>query len=159
MDFQTVKNAVSLEKSVFYKNEHIPIEKLKKIINYEVQEIFKSNSHLEKENKTTNIEILREDYKRVINKYNTLAKRYTKVKNIVQYTMKTAENIQIENINLKNNNQTLQQEIKKLKNEVIKLKEYINQTFEYVSLLFDFSKDTLKKLVNSFIDKINSKTR
>ena len=35
----------------------------------------------------------------------------------------------------------------------------INNTFEYVSLLFDFSKDSLKKLVNDFIHKLNIKER
>lgn len=42
-----------------------------------------------------------------------------------------------------------------LKNENLKLKNYIEKTFEYVSLLFNFSKERLKRLVNSFIDKLN----
>jgi len=39
--------------------------------------------------------------------------------------------------------------------EVLTLRDYIDKTFEYVSLLFDFSKDRLKRLVNSFIYGLN----
>ena len=66
--------------------------------------------------------------------------------------MYKTEQTQLENYNLK-------QENEKLKQENIHLKDYIDKTFEYVSLLFDFSKDTLKKLVNSFMNKINLKNR
>jgi len=44
---------------------------------------------------------------------------------------------------------------KELKKEVLTLRDYIDKTFEYVSLLFDFSKDRLKRLVNSFIYSLN----
>ena len=93
---------------------------------------------------TDNIEVMRNDYKRVINKFNTLAKRYTRIKNIVEETMYKTEQVQEENY-------TLKQENKELKKEVLTLRDYIDKTFEYVSLLFDFSKDRLKRLVNSFI--------
>ena len=82
----------------------------------------------------------------------TLAKRYSKIKNIVDETMYKTEQIQLENYNLK-------QENEKLKQENIHFKDYIDKTFEYVSILFDFSKDRLKRLVNSFINKINFKSR
>lgn len=42
-----------------------------------------------------------------------------------------------------------------MKKEVLTLRDYIDKTFEYVSLLFDFSKDRLKRLVNSFIYGLN----
>ena len=126
----------------------IPVEKLKKITNYEMQEMFKSNEHLEKEKTTTDIEMVKEHYKKVISNYNTLAKRYTRVKNIVDEMIYKAEKMQEENDNLKREN-------KSLKAEVTKLKDYIDKTIEYVSLLFDFSKDKLKRLVKSFIEKIN----
>ena len=141
-------NGFDLERGNTKDNEHIPIEKLKKITNYEIQEMFKDTKHLEKEKTTNNIEIMRDDYKRVIGKFNTLAKRYTRIKNTVEETMIKAEQIQVENYNLK-------QENKELKKEVITLKNYIDKTFEYVSLLFDFSKDRLKRLVNSFIHDFN----
>ena len=141
-------NGFDLERGNTKDNEHIPIEKLKKITNFEVQEIFKDTNCLEQEKITDNIEVMRNDYKRVINKFNTLAKRYTRIKNIVEETMYKTEQIQKENY-------TLEQENKELEKEVLTLRDYIDKTFEYVSLLFDFSKDRLKRLVNSFIYGLN----
>ena len=141
-------NGFDLERGNTKDNEHIPIEKLKKITNFEVQEIFKDTNCLEQEKITDNIEVMRNDYKRVINKFNTLAKRYTRIKNIVEETMYKTEQVQEENY-------TLKQENENFKNEVLTLRDYIDKTFEYVSLLFDFSKDRLKRLVNSFIYGLN----
>ena len=146
------KSGFNLERGNKEENEHIPIEKLKKITNYEVQEMFKETKHLEQEKKSDDIEIIRTNYKRVIHKFNTLANRYTQVKNIVEDTMLKAEKVQKENIELRQNNQ-------RLKTENSRLKDYIDKTFEYVSLLFNFSKDRLKKLVNSFIGKFQSKEK
>ena len=143
-----IKSGFDLERGNSKENEHIPIEKLKQITNYEMQEIFKSNENLEQEKTTDDIEVMQKDYRRVISKYNTLAKRYTKVKHIVDDTIYRAEKIQAENYNLKRENETLE-------TEVIKLKDYIDRTLEYVSLLFDFSKERLKRLVNLFIEKVN----
>ena len=146
------KSGFNLERGNKEGNEHIPIEKLKKITSYETQEMFEESKHYEQEKLTNDIEIMRNDYKRVIKKFNTLAKRYSKIKNIVDETIHKTEQTQLENYNLK-------QENEKLKQENIHLKDYIDKTFEYVSLLFDFSKDTLKGLVNSFMNKINFKNR
>lgn len=137
-------NGFDLERGNTKDNEHIPIEKLKKITNFEVQEMFKDTSYLEQEKATDNIEVMRNEYKRVINKFNTLAKRYTRIKTVVEETVNKTEQVQVENYALK-------QENVNLKNEVVKLRDYIDKTFEYVSLLFDFSKERLKRLVNSFI--------
>ena len=144
------KAGFDLERGNTKDNQHIPIKKLKQITNYEVQEMFKSNENLEQEQVTNDIEVMRENYKRVISKYNTLAKRYTRVKNIIDETMYKTQKIQEENYNLKRENINLN-------NEIVKLKDYIDKTLEYVSLLFDFSKERLKRLVNSFIEKINSR--
>ena len=146
------KSGFNLERGNKEENEHIPIEKLKKITNYEVQEMFKETTHYEQEKTTNDIEIIREDYKRIINKFNTLANRYTRIKNIVDETMNKAEKIQEENFELRQENQ-------RLKIENSRLKDYIDKTFEYVSLLFDFSKDSLKRLVNSFVEKFKSRDR
>ena len=89
---------------------------------------------------------MRNEYRCVIKKFNTIAKRYTKIKGIVDETMYKAEQVQLENYNLK-------QENAKLKVKNIKLKNYIDKIFEYVSLLFNFSKERLKRLVNDFIYK------
>lgn len=147
-----IKSGFNLERGNKEGNEHIPIEKLKKITSYEIQEMFEETKHYEQENVTNDIEIMRDDYRRVIKKFNTLAKRYTKIKNIVDETIYKAEQTQLENYNLKQENENLKQ-------ENARLKDYINKTFEYVSILFDFSKDRLKRLVNSFINKINFKNR
>ena len=146
------KSGFNLERGNKEENEHIPIEKLKKITNYETKEMFEETKHYEQEKVTNDIEIMREDYRRVIKKFNTIAKRYTKIKSIVEETMYKAEQVQFENYNLKQENQNL-------RHEVLRLKDYINKTFEYVSLLFDFSKDRLKKLVNSFINDIRFKDK
>ncbi len=143
-------NGFDLERGNTNGNEHINIEQLKKITNYEMQTMFENTQNYEQEKVTNDIEVMREYYRRVINKCNTLAKRYTKVKSIVNETMYKVEQIQVENNNLK-------QENAKLKNELIKLKDYIDKTFEYIGLLFDFPKDRLKRLVNSFIERMNLK--
>ena len=91
------KSGFNLERGNKEENEHIPIEKLKKITNYEVQEMFKETTHYEQEKTTNDIKIIRDDYKRIINKFNTLANRYTRLKNIVDETMNKAEKVQEEN--------------------------------------------------------------
>ena len=146
------KSGFNLERGNKEENEHIPIEKLKKITNYEVQEMFEETTHYEQEKTTNDIEIIREDYKRIINKFNTLANRYTRIKNIVDETINKAEKVQEENFELRQENQ-------RLKIENSRLKDYIDKTFEYVSLLFDFSKDRLKSLVNNFIHRLNIRDR
>lgn len=146
------KSGFNLERGNKEENEHIPIEKLKKITNYEVQEMFKETTHHEQEKTTNDIEIIRADYKRIINKFNTLANRYTRIKNMVDIIMNKAEKVQEENFELRQENQ-------RLKIENSRLKDYIDKTFEYVSLLFDFSKDRLKSLVNNFIHRLNIRDR
>ena len=147
------KASFNLERGNTEGNEHFSIEKLKKITNYEMQKIKKETEEIEKEKNTDDIEVMREEYKRIIKKCNTLTKKYTNIQNAVDDTMHKAKQMQIENYTLKHENEIL-------KNENAKLKDYINKTFEYVSLLFNFSKDRLKRLVNSFIQSItNQKER
>lgn len=141
-------NGFELERGKTKGNEHINIEQLKKITNYEMQTMFENIQNHEQEKVTNDIELVREDYKRIIKKFNTLAKNYSRIKNTIEETMYNAEQIQIENNRLRQENNIL-------KNEIVGLKDYIDKAFQYVSLLFDFSKDRLKQLVNSFIDKFN----
>ena len=119
------KSGFNLERGNKEENEHIPIEKLKKITSYETQEMFEETKHYEQEKVTNDIEIMRNDYKHIIKKFNTLAKRYSRIKNIVDETMYKTEQIQLENYNLKQENENLKQ-------ENARLKDYINKTFEYV---------------------------
>lgn len=127
------------------KNEHIPIEKLKVITNYEIQEFEKQAINYEKEIETENIEVLKEDYKRVIRKFNTLAKQYTRVKVINETTLEKIDK--------------LEKDYKELENEYSRVQKYnkwikycLNKTFECVSILFDFPVDRLRSVVKNFID-------
>ena len=115
-------NGFELERGNTRGNEHINIEQLKKMTNYEIQTMFENTQNYEQEKITNDIEVIREDYKQVINKYNTLAKKYTKVKNIIEKTINDIEQVQEENRELK-------QENIKLKNENNKIKDYIEKTF------------------------------
>ena len=142
-----IKSDFDLERGNKEENEHIPIEKLKKVTSYEVQEMFKETNNLEQEVITDNIEVLKDNYKRVIRKFNTVAKRYTKIKNIVDETMFKTETLQIEN-------QELKRENVKLKSEVETLKNFINKTFECVHILFDFPIDRLKSIVQNFWENV-----
>ncbi len=142
-----IRSGFDLERGNKEENEHIPIEKLKKVTNYEVQEMFKETNNLEREIITDNVEVLKDNYKRVIRKFNTVAKRYTKIKNIVDETMFKAERLQREN-------QELKRENVKLKSEVETLKNFINKTFECVHILFDFPIERLKSIVQNFWENV-----
>ena len=145
------KSGFNLERGNAVNNEHIPIEQLKKITNYELQEISKNNNCIEEVKNNNNIEIIQQNYRQIIRKYNIIVKKYIKVQNIIKNTIDKSEQIQLKNYKLEQENCRLQQENKNLKVEIKKLKSYIDRTFEYISLLFDFSKNKLKKLVNSFV--------
>ena len=58
---------------------------------------------------------------------------------------------------LQNENTNLKYENEELKRENHKLKNYIDKTFEYVSILFDFSKSTLKNLIDTFVKYLKDK--
>ena len=125
-------------------NEHIPIEKLKKVTNFEMQEMYKESNQLEQEVESNNIVTIKEHYRLVLKKYNTLAKRYTRVKNIVDDTLYKAEQVEQEN-------RRLNQEINYLEREKTKLEEYLDNTFEVVKHLFNFPIDSLKRIIDNFI--------
>ena len=124
--------------------EYLPVKKFKEITNYEMQEMFKESNQLEQEVQSDNIVMIKEHYRVVLKKYNTLAKRYTRVKNIVDDTLHKAEQVECENRNLN-------QELNNLEREKTKLEEYIDNAFEVVNLLFDFPIDRLKRIIDNFI--------
>lgn len=142
-----VKAGFELERGDTKDNQHIKIEDLKKITNYEMQEMFKDTSHLEKELVTNNFQELQIDYKRVIKKFNTLAKQYTRVKTITDNILINQEKLEQENQELKEENDYLYKENNRLNN-------FLEKTYEYVSILFNFPKDNLKRLVKDFVNKI-----
>lgn len=124
-------------------NEHIPIEKLKKVTNFEMQKMFKESNQLEQEVESNNIVTIKEHYRLVLKKYNTLAKRYTKVKNIVDDTLYKTEQVEQENKRLK-------QEVNYLENEKSRLEKYLDSTFEVVKNLFNFPINSLKRIIENF---------
>ena len=139
-----------LERGETEKNEHIPIEKLKVMTNYEMQELEKQSMKLEQEKELEDIEDLKQDYKRVIRKFNTLAKQYTKVKVI-------HENNQTKIERLEKDYEELENEYEQVEKTNRWLKHYINKTFECVSVLFDCPIDRLKRIVNNFVKGIKDK--
>ena len=145
-----IKSGFELERGNTKDNKHIEIEQLKKITNYETQKYEKQTEQLEKTINTNNIEILKSENKRIIKKFNTLANQYVRIKNNV-------DTVNIVNQNLKIENDSLKEKNKRLEKENSKLKDYIDRTFECVSLLFDFSKERLKRLVNSFINEVKNR--
>ena len=149
-----VRAGFNLERGAEGDRKNIPIEKYKELTNYEMQEYKMQNINLEKEKEIIDTEELKKEYKRVIRKFNTLAKQYTKVKVISENSVKNYEEVKQENEKLERDN-------KKLENKINSLKKYINKTFECVSILFDFPIERLKRIVNNFVrgNKENDKQR
>lgn len=144
-------NGFDLERGNTKNNEHIDIERLKTLTNYELQQFEKKSIQKEQPIQTNNAELLKTQNKRIINKFNTLSNQYIKIKNNVYMIQKINQKLENEKENLKFENEELREENKRLEKENNKLKHYIEKTFEYVSLLFDFSKERLKRLVNTYI--------
>ena len=136
-------------------NKHLKISDLKQVTNYEVQKYEKQTTKMEQEKQTDNVEVIKNDYRRVIKKYNTLARQYTRIKVISDSNISNYEKV-------KNENKELKEENEELKKGLSFLKHYIDKTMEYVSLLFDFPKERLKSLVDLFVkesDKVESNIR
>lgn len=120
------KAGFKLERGNNEKNEHIKIADLKQVTNYEVQKFEKMSIKEEKEINTNNIELIKQDYRRIIRKYNTLAKQYTKVKVI--------SNTNLENyVKAKEFNETLQRQIKVLRAGLRHALSYIENIYICVS--------------------------
>ena len=141
-----VRSGFDLERGKNHENEHIPIEKLKVITNHEVQKYELNSQKNEQELATNNIEELRNDYRRVIKKFNTLAQQYTRIKVINDSTLEEIERV-------KKKCDTLEEKCSKTKHENLQLRNYIHKALEYVSILFDFPIDRLKRLIKEYIIK------
>ncbi|MBO5397761.1 MAG: hypothetical protein J6A36_02345 [Clostridia bacterium] len=151
------KSGFQLERGTTKGNEHIEIEQLKKITNYELQQFEKNSLKKEKIIQTNDIELLQKENKRIIRKYNTLSNQYVKIRNNVYMIQKINKKIQNEKNNLQFEIEKLKEENKKLKTENIKLHQYINKALECVSLLFSFPKMTLKRLIDNFNKEFNER--
>lgn len=133
-------------------NTHIETDKLKKITNYEVQKYEMQTINLEQEKEIIDTEELKNEYKRVVKKFNTLAKQYTKIKVLTENTTQKCEDIEIEFHNVKQENSRLKQENRKLKN-------YINKSIEWISVVLNWSYDRVTNLINDFIERKNKDER
>ena len=141
------KSGFDLERGDTKDNKHIKIEDLKKVTNYEMQKYEKEMINLEQELDIENPEELKKEYKRIIRKFNTLAKQYTRIKTIT-------DNVINDQMILENENNVIVQENERLERENNYLQDFLDKTFEYVSILFNFPKDRLKRLVKNFVDKM-----
>ena len=141
-----------LERGETEKNKHIPIEQLKQVTNYEMQEFEKQSIKYEKELETDNIEELKKEYKRVIRKFNTLANQYTKVKVINENTLERVERIERDYAEL-------EEDYYKIEKTNNWLKYCLNKTFECVSILFDYPIERIKSIVNNFIKESKNNDR
>lgn len=141
------KSGFDLERGDTRENKHIKIEDLKKVTNYEMQKYEKEMINLEQELDIENPEELKREYKRIIRKFNTLAKQYTRIKTMT-------DNVINDQMILENENNVIVQENERLERENNYLHNFLDKTFEYVSILFNFPKDRLKRLVKDFVDKM-----
>ena len=136
-------NGFDLERGKSNNLEHLSTEKLKQITNYEnIKYELKNNKIKEVDN--TNLQMAVAQNKKLVVYTNKLKSYLAKSFK----AMERVDNLQVENKDLKQENYELKQENKRLK-------EYIEHTFEYVSLLFDFSKNRLKRLVDTFVNSLN----
>lgn len=136
-------NGFDLERGKSNNVEHLSTEKLKQITDYEnIKSELKSNKIKEVDN--TNLQMVVAQNKKLVVYTNKLKSYLTKSFK----AMGRVDNLQVENKDLKQENYELKKENKRLK-------EYIEHTFEYMSLLFDFSRNSLKRLVDTFVNSLN----
>lgn len=127
-------------------NSHIKTDKLKKITNYELQKFEMATINLEQEKEITDTEELKKEYKRVIRKFNTLAKQYTRIKSLTDKTSEKIEDLEIECYNIKLENSKLKQENKSLRT-------YITRSIEWMSKILNWSIDKVHEVINDFIER------
>ena len=132
-------NRFDLERGKSKGSKHIDTETLKQITNFDNIKYELANNPIEPIN-SKNKNLILQQNKELIEYTKKLKLQLSKSYTAIQ----RVEKLQNENTNLKYENQ-------ELKKENHRLKDYIDKTFEYVSILFDFSKNTLKNLVNNFV--------
>jgi len=120
-------------------NEHIPIETLKDITEYENIKFEMEKTPI-KELDTNNMQMIVTQNKKLIKYCNMLRGYYIKSIRAIE----KCEQIQQENVDLKHENESLKEKNNKLNN-------YINKIFEVVSSIFKISKDKLIKEIKSYI--------
>ena len=138
------KTGFKLERGDTEDNKHIKMSDLKQITNYELQKYEKETIKLEKEIETEDIEILKQEYKRIIKKVNKLSKQYTRIKIINNTNLKNYEKMQENAVKIEKDNKLLKMDIKNLE-------KYINNCFECFSVLSNVKIEQLKNIINNLI--------
>lgn len=133
-------------------NTHLETNKLKKITDYEVQKYEMQSINLEQEKELTDTEELKKEHKRIITKFNTLAKQYTRIKSLTDNTNQRCDDIEIEYHNIKLENSKLKKENKTLKN-------YIDKTLEWASIVLNWPIERVSKFINIFIERTEKDER
>ena len=129
----------------------VDMAEYKRITSYELQKYNKKLLDIECDihsidvDKESNMDRIKEEYKRAIRSYNRVAAKYSRIKTIndkaidkMEEQMNESDRINKENIKLKNRNKELE--------------EYIEKAFECISIMFDCPEDRLKNVVKGFID-------
>ena len=139
------KCGFNLERSRNVENTHLAIKDLKVITNFEEQQFLnKSSPHVEEMIPSDDVAEIKEHYKKVIRKYNTLSQQYIKVKAINETNQKSLDD-------LNHKCSTLEHKCSKLEKTCKKLNNYIQKTFETISHLIGWSIKQLKQVVNEHI--------
>lgn len=123
----------------------IPVRKLKILTNFESQKLQLQMNMPEEEIETEDIEKIKEEYKRVVKKINSISRQYAKVKAIIENNVTKMEYLQEENFKLTN-------EVKKEKQKNTWYKFCIKKIFECTSILFNFPIERLKSITGMFIE-------
>ena len=138
-------NGFDLERGKSKGTKHIDTKTLKQITNFDNIKYELANNQVQPIN-TNDKSLILQQNKELVDYNNKLKLQLSKSYSAIQKIQK----LQNENINLKYENQ-------ELKKENYRLKDYIDKTFEYISILFDFSKSTLKNLVDNFVKRFDNK--
>lgn len=141
------RSGFDLERGNTKDNEHINIEHLKKITDYELQSFEKETSKsFEVPIETNDVKELQRVNKKLVLKFNTVASRYTRI-------YSNYHKIKQRNLALENQVQELINEQEELEREINKLTDYIEATFEVIKTFFNYPIDKFKQLINAFIRK------
>ena len=126
-------------------NQHIKIEDLKKITNYENIKCELQNEPIQ-EIDTTNMQLVLAQNKN-LQLYNK------KLKGYLAQTLKSIEKA----ITLEQENQNLIEENSQLHNENQFLKKYIDKAYDYISILINIPKLKIKNMIDNFFKELKEK--
>jgi hypothetical protein len=131
-------------------NKSLDINAYKMITKYEVQKYNRELLDIEYDikaidiDKETDIDKLKEEYKRVIKGYNKVANKYSKIKTISEAALEKID----EQVN---KTSRINKENSELKERIDELENYISKALECISIMFDFPEERLVNVINGFM--------